>query len=174
MTDRLDQLHGGHAPADAGGASAAGGVSSLNLPPPAPAGGGPFRVPNRRPSVTEALYWPVAAGQAAPLGALGRKVFLTAGFNPATGRVLEVFLRGGSKHGDRLDFALDELAIDTSRRLQAGESLLDLLSTIALAELARHLSPDGDAPRFEFVIVVEAIVHRLVQIECSLAAELGR
>lgn len=174
MTDRLDQLHGGHAPADAGGASAAGGVSSLDLPPPASAGGGPFRVPGRRPSVTETLFWPVAADAAAPLGALGRKVFLTAGFDPATGRVIEVFLRGGSKHGDRVDFALDDLAIDISRRLQAGTSLFDLLVTVALAELARHLSPDGDAPRFQFVIVVEAIIHRLVQIECALAAELAR
>ena len=42
-----------------------------------------------------------AAG-ASPLGALGRTVFLTAGCDPASGRVVAVFLRGGAKHGKSL------------------------------------------------------------------------
>lgn len=166
MTARPDQLRGSHAPADAGGA-AAGDVSSLNLPPPALAGGGPFPggLPSRRPAVTERIYWPIDQGSSAALGALGRKVFLTAGFD-ASGRVLEVFLRGGSKHGERIDFALDDLAIDISHRLQAGATLLQLLATPALAELAVHLAPDEHARRLPIIIVVEAILHRLVQIEC--------
>jgi hypothetical protein len=166
VTARPDQLRGSHAPADAGGA-AAGGVSSLNLPPPAPAGGGPFPggLPSRRPAVTERIYWPIDQGGSAALGALGRKVFLTAGFD-ASGRVLEVFLRGGSKHGERIDFALDELAIDISQRLQAGATLLQLLTTVAMHEMSAHLVGDVDAPRLPAIIVIEAILHRLVQIEC--------
>lgn len=176
MSARVNQLPGGHAPADAGGS--AGGVSSLNLPSPAPAGGGSFQggLPPRRPSVTEWIYWPIDAGKQAALGALGRKVFITAGFDPATGRVVEVFLRGGSKHGDRIDFALDELAIDISRRLQAGASLFDLLTTLALYELSEHLVADDQrgASRFAIVLVIEAILHRVVQIECWASAEGAR
>jgi hypothetical protein len=168
-----DQLPG-EPPAGTDVDSDVGGVSSLNLPPPASAGGGPFRVPSRRPSVTEAIYWPIDRGAAAALGVLGRKVFLTAGWDPSTGRVVEVFLRGGSKHGDRIDFALDELAIDLSRRLQAGAPLLQLLHTVALAELAEPLLPAPGAPRFPSVLVVEAVLHRLVQIECHLVDELAR
>lgn len=149
MSARVNQLPGGHAPADAGGS--AGGVSSLNL----------------------WIYWPIDAGKQAALGALGRKVFMTAGFDPATGRVVEVFLRGGSKHGDRIDFALDQLAIDISRRIQAGTSLFELLTTLALYELSEHLVADDQrgAPRFPIVLVIEAILHRLVQIECWASQE---
>ena len=168
-----DQLPG-EPPADTSAASGVGGVSSLNLPPPASAGGGTFRVPSRRPAVTEAIFWPIDRGAAAALGALGRKVFLTAGWDTTTGRVVEVFLRGGSKHGDRVDFALDELAIDLSRRLQSGTPLLQMLHTVALAELAEHLLPAANAPRFPSVLVVEAVLHRLIQIECHLVDELAR
>jgi hypothetical protein len=121
--------------------------------------------------VTEPLYWPIDNGASAGLGALGRKVFVTAGWCTSSGRVLEVFLRGGSKHGDRIDFALDALAIDISKRLQAGASLLSLLTTLALYDLSEHLVVDRNAARLPIVIVVEAILHRLVQIECAIAAE---
>lgn len=173
MSASVDQLPGGMLPADAGGLSA-GGVSSLNLPSPAPAGDGSFPVkpPPRRPSVTETIYWPVDRGAQEALGVLGRKVFVTAGYDRCTRRVFEVFLRGGSKHGDRVDFALDALAIDISRRLQVGATLFDLLTTRALYELSEHLVGDRhQGPRFPLVLVVEAVLHRLVQIECWLVAE---
>lgn len=132
------------------------------------------RLPARRPSITEVLFWPVPGSNGGPLEALGRKVFMTAGFHPQTGRILEVFLRGGSKHGDRIDFALDEVAIAISHALQGGADLLAFFRlpgpTQAIVDL---LAEHGSPARMAASLMVEAVLHRLVQLECELGVQIA-
>jgi hypothetical protein len=132
------------------------------------------RLPTRRQSITEVLYWPVPASAGGPLEALGRKVFLTAGFDPHSGRILEVFLRGGSKHGDRIDFALDDVAIAMSRELQTGAGLLDFFRVDGpIFRITDLLAPlEARAPdRRAAALMIEAVLHRLVQFECAHGAD---
>ena len=133
------------------------------------------RLPSRRQSITEVLYWPLPASAGGSLETLGRKVFLTAGFDPSSGRILEVFLRGGSKHGDRIDFALDEVAIAISRHLQAGIGLLDFFRVdgpiFAITDLLAPLEARA-SDRRAAALMIEAVLHRLVQLECAHGAEI--
>ena len=130
------------------------------------------RLPARRPSITEALYWPLPPAPGGPLEALGRKVFVTAGFDPASGRILEVFLRGGSKHGERIDFALDEVAIMISRTLQRGVGLLDFFRVDGPLFLITDILADPSSPqRRAASLMIEAVLHRLVQLECEHGAQ---
>lgn len=130
------------------------------------------RLPPRRPAITEVLFWPVPGSADGPLEALGRKVFMTAGFDPVSGRILEVFLRGGSKHGDRIDFALDDVAIAISRALQSGTGLLAFFRADGpLQTITDRLAERKSPARFAAALMVEAVLHRLVQLECELGGE---
>lgn len=99
------------------------------------------RLPNRRPSETTCIRWPTVGG---------RRIHITAGFDPATGEVREAFLRGGGRVGSDTDLLLDDLAVLVSRLLQHGESP---------AEIARGLGrlPDG-APASIAGAVVDVLV----------------
>ena len=134
----------------------------------------PARLPARLPSITEALYWPVVGAPGGPLEALGRKVFLTAGFHPASGRIVEVFLRGGSKHGDRIDFALAGVASAISRRLQSGVDLLEFFRIGGPLQSITDLLAERTSPaRFAAALMVEAVLHRLVQLECAHGGDMA-
>ena len=71
------------------------------------------RLPNRRPSVTSCFRWPAENA---------RRVHVTAGFEPGTGTIKEMFLRGGGRVGSEVDHLLDDIAVLVSRLLQHGES----------------------------------------------------
>lgn len=120
----------------------------------------------------EYIWWPVASPEA--LGALGRKIYIDAGFDEC-GAVREVFARGGSKHGEQIDFGLDALAIDLSLSLQSGTSLLEL-AELAPQQYEHHLCPPeaGAALRLSARVVIAAIVHRLIQIECDVGPDKRR
>jgi hypothetical protein len=79
------------------------------------------RLPNRRPNNTASFHWP-------PEG--DRRIHATAGFDPATGRVRELFLRGGRRTGSEIDHLLDDVAVLISWPLRHGG---------APAEIARGL-----------------------------------
>ena len=73
------------------------------------------RLPNRRMSVTDCVWWQNSM-----------RLHVTAGIDPATGHVRECFLRGGAKLGSDRDAELDDTAILISRLLQHGDHLVDI------------------------------------------------
>lgn len=85
------------------------------------------RLPNRRPNNTASFRWPLE---------VGRRIHATAGFDPASGAIRELFLRGGGRTGSEIDHLLDDIAVLVSRLLRHGETS---------AEIARGLGrlPDG-------------------------------
>jgi hypothetical protein len=85
------------------------------------------RLPNCRPNVTTSVRWPVDGE---------RQIHATAGLDPQTGAVSELFLRGGGRVGSEVGYLLDDVAVLASRPLQHDD---------APAEIAHDLGtlPDG-------------------------------
>lgn len=113
------------------------------------------------------IYYPWRLDEGAALGALGQKVYVRVGFTP-TGRVGEIFCRGGSKHGERIDFALDKIGHALSVLLQIGEPL-ERLAELAPLKLAHYLLEEGASIRQQQMArcAIGAIVHAAIQLECS-------
>lgn len=86
------------------------------------------RLPDRRPSANFAVTWATEAG--------AQHFTLTAGYDPATGQVAEVFYADGQKSGSALQHTIQDACVLISIALQHG---------IALAELAHSL---GRAPLY--------------------------
>jgi hypothetical protein len=71
------------------------------------------RLPNRRLNVTSSFRWPLE---------VGRRVRATAGFDPATGRIREFFLRGGGRVSSGVDHLLNDIAVLVFPLLLHGET----------------------------------------------------
>jgi hypothetical protein len=73
------------------------------------------RLPNRRPSVNVGVIWQTDSGEAA--------FTLTAGFDPATGRLREVFYSDGLKSGTAMLHTIQDACVLVSLGLQHGAYL---------------------------------------------------
>lgn len=89
------------------------------------------RLPSRRPSETRKI------------DAFGRSLFVSAGFDPATGMVSEVFF-GGSKDGSAMDSIMGDVAVVISVALQYGVPVEALARSIARIPLAPLRPQDLD------------------------------
>ncbi len=125
-------------------------------------------LPDRRWSRRIKIFfpWRPAAGEA--LGALGRKVYVDAGFDPATRRVQEIFARGGSKVGEDIDTNLDRIANSLSVLLQIGTPL-EKLAEDAPARLAHYLVGPAAPEKLQLAarIAIAAIIHAAIQLEAE-------
>lgn len=84
-----------------------------------------IRLPNRRPILTEKI------------DAFGTRLFVSAGLDPETGQVREIFF-GGTKEGSAIDAIMADLAVVISVALQHGvppEALARSIARIPLAPL---------------------------------------
>jgi hypothetical protein len=95
------------------------------------------RLRNRRPNLSTSIEWS------------GHRLSVCAGFNPETGRLLEVFVRAGRPDG-HLDQLADDVAVLISRGLQHGDGLADLAH--GLGRL-----PDGTPTSIAGVILDELL-----------------
>jgi hypothetical protein len=89
------------------------------------------RMPDRRPTVTRKI------------DAFGRSLFVSAGFDPTTGTVREVFF-GGSKDGSAMDSIMGDVAVVISVALQYGVPAEDLARSIARIPMAPLRPEDLD------------------------------
>ncbi|CCG42456.1 TSCPD domain-containing protein [Magnetospirillum molischianum] len=84
-----------------------------------------IRLPHRRPVVTEKI------------DAFGKALFISAGLDPATGQVKEVFFAGG-KEGSAMDAIMADVGVVISVALQHGvpaEALARSIARIPLSPL---------------------------------------
>ncbi len=89
------------------------------------------RLPHRRPTITEKI------------DAFGNSLFVSAGVDPATGLVKEVFF-GGTKEGSAMDAIMADLAVVISVALQHGVPVEALARSIARVPLAPMRPEDLD------------------------------
>lgn len=115
-------------------------------------------LPDRRNQITERIAWALEDGK------METKVFVSAGFDPETIELREVFLRGGGKIGSERDFLLDDIAVLFSRALQCGDT-----ARVIAAGMGRK--PDGSPTS-----ILGAAADAVVRIEAAVCgnAELAR
>lgn len=125
------------------------------------------RLPTRHMSLRAKIYYPFRPNDREGIGALSDKVYVTVGFDDAL-RAREIFARGGSRHGDTVDFGLDSVAIALSVLLQIGEPL-ERLAELAPSRLAHYLAgPDGNERQQLFArTAIAAILHAAIQLEAT-------
>lgn len=99
------------------------------------------RPPNRRPLETAEVVW------SDPMSCAQQRLSVGVGFDPASGRVSEVFA-GLDKPGSMLDLMLAEACISISRELQSGHTPDDLLGRVLVAHDGRPLTPLGAVINF--------------------------
>jgi hypothetical protein len=107
-------------------------------------------LPDRRHQITERIAWALYDGT------WETKIYVSAGIDPQTGALREVFLRGAGKVGSERDFLFDDIAVCLSRDLQHGDRLCDMA-----AGMGRF--PDGKPAS-----LVGAIIDTLVKIEADV------
>lgn len=90
------------------------------------------RLPHRRPTVTEKLE-----------GCGGGSLFVSAGIDPNSGAVKEVFF-GGTKEGSGLDAIMGDIAVVISVALQHGVPVEALTRSVARVPLAPMRPEDLD------------------------------
>jgi hypothetical protein len=105
------------------------------------------RLPDRRHQITQMLAWALDDGK------WQARAYLSAGIDPVTGAIKEVFLRGAGKVGSERDFLYDDIAVCIARTLQHGDTL-----TALGAGMGR--SPEGKP-----MSLLGAVVDALIEIE---------
>lgn len=118
------------------------------------------RLPNRRPTITEKI------------DAFGASLFVSAGFDPATGAVREVFF-GGTKEGSAMNAILDDVGVVISVALQHGvpvEALARSMGRVSLEPL-RPEDLDGRPVPTVPASPVGATLDWIMTISAASAAE---
>lgn len=128
-------------------------------------------LPNGRPSLCAKIYFPWRPADGEAIGALGRRVYVRAGFCVKRGMVREIFARGGSKVGEDIDTGLDNISMALSCLLQIGIPL-DVLAESAPPRLAHYLvAPDrAIARQYAAHIAIQAVIHAAIQLEAAVSA----
>ena len=102
------------------------------------------RLPNRRPSITLPVAW-----------STGRGVLhftLTAGFDPETGTVAEVFYADGQREGSAMQHTVQDACVVISLALQHGVQPTDLAHSLGRLPL-----PGGEGPASPIGAIVDAL-----------------
>lgn len=86
------------------------------------------RLPNRRPSVTLPVTWRTDAGE--------QYFTLTAGYDPATGVLAEVFYSDGQKTGSQVQHGVQDACVIISVALQHGVTVAELARSIGRVPMA--------------------------------------
>lgn len=111
------------------------------------------RLPNRRPSINVEVIWQTDAGEAA--------FTLTAGFDPATGLLREVFYSDGLKSGAAMLHTIQDACVLVSLALQHG-AYLDVLAH-SLGRLGRGCH----VPASPIGAVVDALVEAALDLDAE-------
>lgn len=111
------------------------------------------RLPNRRPSANVEVIWQTDAGEAA--------FTLTAGFDPATGLLREVFYSDGLKSGTAMLHTIQDACVLVSLALQHG-AYLDVLAH-SLGRLGRGCN----VPASPIGAVVDALVAAVLDLDAD-------
>ena len=90
-------------------------------------------LPSRRPSETISVTWQTETGQF--------DFDITAGFDPATGRLAEVFYSDGMKTGTQLQASIQDTCIIVSIALQHGATVADLSKSLGEVEVMGQKMP---------------------------------
>lgn len=109
------------------------------------------RLPNRRPSVNVEVVWQTDAGEAA--------FTLTAGFDPATGKLREVFYSDGLKSGTAMLHTIADACVLVSLALQHGAYLDQLAHSLG------RLGRGCNVPASPIGAVVDALVEAALDLD---------
>lgn len=91
------------------------------------------RLPDRRPSTNLSIAWATEAGE--------HQVTLTAGFDPATGALAEVFYSDGQKTGSQLQHTMQDACVIISIALQHGVTVAELAHSLGRVPLWGRMAP---------------------------------
>lgn len=105
-----------------------------------------IRPPNRRLSVTACAVWKTESAEHA--------FHITAGFNPADGRLVEVFYADGQKSGTNLRDTVQDACVLVSLLLQYGASIDEIGKSLSAAP---DLAQGGTRPATILGTIVEAL-----------------
>ncbi len=111
-------------------------------------------LPNRREQRTQRVTW------SAEEGGWEAKAYVSAGFDPRSGILYEVFIRGAGKSGSERDFMLDDIAVVISRALQFGDTARSLAAGM------------GRTPEGKPTSLIGAVLDAVVDIEAEYIGEL--
>lgn len=104
------------------------------------------RLPDRRPNLTRSIAWQ------------GREIVVTAGFDPASGVLREVFA-AGAKEGSDMAMVLADACVVISLALQFGARPGDLAHSLGRVPAWGADGAEGEAPASAIGAVVEALVQ---------------
>lgn len=90
------------------------------------------RLPNRRPSVTLPVLWQTEAGS--------QHFTLTAGFDPITVRLAEIFYADGQKTGSGMQHTVQDACTVISIALQHGVTVAELAHSIGRVPMGGALA----------------------------------
>lgn len=91
------------------------------------------RLPNRRPSVTFPVRWQTDAG--------AQSFTLTAGFDPDTAQLAEVFYADGQRSGSGMQHTVQDACTVISIALQHGVTVAELAHSIGRVPMAGGTAP---------------------------------
>ena len=102
------------------------------------------QLPDRRPSITTKVTWETDSGN--------HRFYVTMGFDPRTGDVLEVFYADGQRSGSQLQHTIQDACVLISLLLQHGVSAGEIGKSLSTAPVR---GTDGPAT------VVGAIIQTI-------------